>query len=267
VPEDCQLLVAPNPRTTFLPAESAAVEAYLQRGGALLALLDLGFVLEPRLAALFEQLGTRLPQEVVVDPLSHYARDSEMVAVTAYEPGPVTRGLSMSVFAGARPLEVIAPASGLVAVRLFASSPDSYTRAVEPAGVHGHGGNAHDHAPKQRGPSANAPRPGSRALALAVEGKLPGAAPAAPPMRAVIVGDADFASNSFLPYLANGDLALAMVRWLAREERGTAVASRIPVPPMIVLSGAQMRGIFLFVEVLLPLVAFGLAGLAWWRQR
>jgi ABC-type uncharacterized transport system involved in gliding motility auxiliary subunit len=102
---------------------------------------------------------------------------------------------------------------------------------------------------------------------MAVEGKLAGAAPDAPPLRAVIVGDADFASNSFLPYLANADLALAMVRWLVREERGTAVASRIPVPPMIVLTGAQMRGIFLAVEVLLPLAAFALAGLAWWRRR
>jgi hypothetical protein len=277
VPEDCQVLVAANPRTTFLPAESAAVEAYLRRGGALLALFDLGFVLEPRLAALFEQLGTRLPQEVVVDPLSHYARDSEMVAVTGYEPGPVTRGLSMSVFAGARPLDVVTPAAGIVAVRLFASSPDSYTRAVDPAGVHAqdghvhegqaHGAHAHDHPPKRRGPTANAPRPGSRTLALAVEGKLPGAAPSLPSMRAVIVGDADFASNSFLPYLANGDLALAMVRWLAREDRGTAVASRIPVPPMIVLTAAQMRTIFLCVEVLLPLTAFALAGLAWWRRR
>jgi len=266
VPDECEVLIAANPRTTFLPAESAAVEAYLQRGGALLALLDLGFILEPGLAALFEQLGARLPQEVVVDPLSHYARDSEMVAVTGYEPGPVTRGLSMSFFAGARPLEAVTPAAGLTAAPLFASSRDSYTRVVEPAGVHVHDGHTHDHGPKRRGPGA-APRPGPRLLALAVEGRLPGAAPGAPPMRAVIVGDADFASNSFLPYLANGDLALAMVRWLAREERDTAVASRIPVPPMIVLTGAQMRGIFLVVEVLLPLAAFALAAFAWWRRR
>jgi hypothetical protein len=86
-------------------------------------------------------------------------------------------------------------------------------------------------------------------------------------MRAVIVGDADFASNSFLPYLANGDLALATVRWLAREERATAVASRIPVPPMILLTGAQMRGIFLALVVLLPLCAFALGVRAWWRGR
>ena len=58
VPEACQVLIVANPRTTFLPAESAALEAYLQRGGSLFAMFDLGFVLEPRLAALIEQAGS-----------------------------------------------------------------------------------------------------------------------------------------------------------------------------------------------------------------
>jgi hypothetical protein len=72
VPEQCQVLLIANPRTTFLPAESAALEAYLDRGGSLFAMFDLGFVMEPRLAALIEKLGVRMPQEAVVDPLSHY---------------------------------------------------------------------------------------------------------------------------------------------------------------------------------------------------
>jgi len=260
VPDECQVLIAANPRTTFLPGESAALEAYLRRGGALLALLDLGFVLERRLAALLETLGVRLPQEAVVDPLSHYATDSEMVAVASYERGPVVQALSMTFFPGIRPLEAVTPAAGLVATPLFASSRDSYTRAVQPAGVREVGA-------ARRVGGASPPRPGPRLLAMSVEGLFPGAAAGAPAMRAVIVGDADFASNSFLPYLANGDLALAMMRWLAREERSTAAASRIPVPPTILLTGAQMRGIFLVVEVLLPLAAIALGVVAWWRRR
>jgi len=86
-------------------------------------------------------------------------------------------------------------------------------------------------------------------------------------MRAIIVGDGDFASNSFLPYLSNGDLAMAMVRWLVREERTTTVATRIPVPPMILLSGAQMKAIFLLVEVALPLLVLALGVVVWWRRR
>src|SRR6185369_5037188 len=118
-------------------------------------------------------------------------------------------------------------------------------------------------------PSARlqAEAPGPHVLAVAAEGGLPGAAVGAPRMRAIVVGDGDFASNSFLPYLSNGDLAMAMVRWLVREERTTTVATRIPVPPMILLSGAQMKAVFLLVEVALPLAVLALGAMIWWRRR
>jgi hypothetical protein len=81
-----------------------------------------------------------------------------------------------------------------------------------------------------------------------------------------VIGDSDFASNSFLPYVANGDLALAMVRWLARDEHATAVKSRIPAPPLILLTKPQMQGIFLIVVVLLPLSVIGLGSSCRSRQ-
>jgi len=223
-------------------------------------MFDLGFVLESRLAQLIGQLGISFPQEAVVDPLSHYSSDSEMVAVTGYETSPITRNLSMTFFPGARPLAAQAPAEGVRLSPLFASSRDSYTRPVLAAGAGAAG------AASKPGTTA-AVRNGPRLLAVSAEGRLPGADAGAPPLRAVIVGDGDFASNSFLPYLANSDLVLSMVRWLLREERTTLVASRIPVPAMILLSGAQMRTIFLAIEVLLPLAVFLPALVMWWRRR
>ena len=104
-------------------------------------------------------------------------------------------------------------------------------------------------------------------LAVIAEGQLPGASAGTPQLRAVIIGDGDFSSNSFLPYLSNSDLAMSLVRWLVREERSTAVASRIPVPPMILLSSSQMKTIFLLVELLLPLAVIALGVMVWWRRR
>lgn len=258
VPADCNTLIIANPRTTFLPGESAAIEAWLGAGGSLFAMFDLGFVLEPRLAALIAKLGVQLPQQAVVDPLSHYSTDSEMVAVTAYQPGPLTAGLSMTFYPGVRPIVPVPPATGVTVSALFASSRDSYTREVAPAGVREVVAAIVKKAE---------PKPESRPLAVSAEGHLPGAPPGMPAFRAVIVGDGDFASNSFLPYLSNSDFALASVRWLLREEHGPVVASRIPVPPMILLSGTQMKWIFLLVEVLLPLSVFVLGGFVWWRRR
>ena len=264
MPTACRLLVLAGPRTTFLPAESLAIRRFLARGGALLALLDLGFVPDPELARLLDRFGLALPSQAVVDPLSHYATDAEMVAVTSYEKSPVTRNLSMSFFPGARPLVETTPAQGLARTPLFSSSRDSYVRQAA---------TVRDAQPSpeteiEPTPAAGAPAvPGPRLLAAAIEGRLAEAAPDATPMRAIVVGDSDFASNSFLPYLANSDLALAMARWLLREERLTTVPTRIPVPPMIVLSNAQMKSIFLLIVVALPLLAAAFGLLTWWRRR
>src|SRR4030095_16122080 len=97
---------------------------------------------------------------------------------------------------------------------------------------------------------------GRRVLAVTVEGTLPEASggQAAPsPFRVVVVGDGDFASNSFFPYMSNSDLVLSMVRWLAREERAPKVGAGVPMTPLILLTGQQMQRIFLVLEGLLPL--------------
>ena len=153
------------------------------------------------------------------------------------------------------------PTPGLVRTPLFSSSRDSYVReakTVRAAGME----------PASETPVASQPpAAGPYLLAAAIEGRLPDAAPDSAPMRAIVVGDSDFASNSFLPYLANSDLALAMTRWLLREERLTTVPTRIPVPPMIVLSNTQMKVIFLLIALVLPLLAVALGLLTWWRRR
>jgi ABC-type uncharacterized transport system involved in gliding motility auxiliary subunit len=259
IPPECAVTIDAGPRTTYLPAESAALERYLRQGGSLLLMYDLGFALGPELAQLLETLGVRLPQAVVVDAQSHYGTDPEMVAVSAYEPHPITRDVSFTFYPGVRPLELVPPAAGIKVVPLVSSSADSRTSPVA--------------AVAERQPEAApvavaavAPDlPEARTLAAASEGTLAGAD--ARPFGAIVIGDSDFASNSFLPYTANSDLALAMVRWLLRDEQAVPIASRIPAPPQILLTKGQMQAVFLVTVVLLPLSMAALGGLVWWRRR
>ena len=53
----------------------------------------------------------------------------------------------------------------------------------------------------------------AHALAIAAEGRWPGVPPGKP-FRLVAIGDGDFASNSFFPYMSNSDFALAALAWL-----------------------------------------------------
>ncbi|HSC28719.1 MAG TPA: GldG family protein [Vicinamibacterales bacterium] len=259
LPPDCAVVVDAGPRTTYLPAETAALEAYLRQGGSLLLMYDLGFVLEPGLEQLMQTLGVRLPQAVVIDPKSHYGTDPEMVAVTTYDPHPITRHVSFTFYPGARALELVPPAPGIQVLPLVSSSAASHTmpvaavaqRQLEPAPL----------ADAALSPTM----PGAQVLAAVSEGTLRPSGTR--PFRAIVIGDSDFASNSFFPYVANSDLALAMVRFLARDEHATPIASRVPAPPQVLLTKAQMQSIFLLLVVLLPLSVIALGGVVWWRRR
>ncbi|MCW5620324.1 MAG: Gldg family protein [Burkholderiales bacterium] len=252
IPKECSLVVIPNPRTAHLPAEVDQLEAYLAQGGSLMLLFDVGFTPDARLAALLAKLGVQLSGNIVLDPASHYATDVESVAVPTYEPHAITQKLSLTFFPGVLALNLQPPPEGIEVMPLFSSSPQSYVLAAEP----------------QEPAAARVARvkheTRSHVLAAASEGVWPGSAQ---PFRAVVVGDADFASNRFFPAVANSDLTLSMVRWLMREEQTPAAKSRIPVAPSILLTKEQMRSIFLLVGVLLPLSAAMLGMWAWWRRR
>jgi hypothetical protein len=246
LPQDCAALVDANPRTPHLPAEADLLRAWLAGGGNLMLLLEPDFPVEPRLAEVIAQAGARIGDGVIVDPIEHYFTDEQMIAVTRYANHPVTRSQALSFYPGARPIEA-APREGVRAVALFASSPQSYV--------------VRDRA-RYREEGATAPRR-AYPLAVAAEGRL-GAD--ARPFRMIVFGDADFASNSFFPYLANADIALAGLSWLLREDRMPSLKPPVEVLPTVTLTSAQVRWIFILTVILLP-GAVALAGLGVWLWR
>jgi ABC-type uncharacterized transport system involved in gliding motility auxiliary subunit len=81
------------------------------------------------------------------------------------------------------------------------------------------------------------------------------------------VGDGDFASNSFFPYMSNSDLALAMLSWLMREERATAMRPPVEVVPTVALTRRQVQAIFVLTVVVVPGMVVAAGGLVWWVRR
>lgn len=272
VPDDCAAVVDVNPRATYLPAESDLLAAYLARGGAAVLMYDLGFVLEPRLAGLLARLGVAFEQEVVVDPLDHYSTDPEIVAVPVYESHPITERIALTFYPGVRPIALLQAPPGVNATPLFLSSKKSYTRRVKPVEerlpttpqLPGAGGPRPTRSPPTAEPAGAA---GPRVLAVAVEGTWSEFASGGKPFRVVMVGDGDFASNSFFPYMSNSDMALSMVRWAVGEDRQPAIRPPIPVLPIVLLTKRQMQQIFVAVEIILPLSVMVCGAVVWWRRR
>ncbi len=85
--------------------------------------------------------------------------------------------------------------------------------------------------------------------------------------RIVVIGDSDFATNSFFHILGNGNLFLNTVNYLAEQENLIGVEPRTYDPPRVNLTNRQMKGTFLLSVVLIPALLAIIGFAVWWRQR
>jgi ABC-type uncharacterized transport system len=248
IADDCAAIVEANPRTRYSPGETDVLRRYLERGGSAMFLIEPDYALDESIVALFASVGLKVRDGVIVDPTEHYFTDEQMIAVTRYGPHPATRGLALSFYPGARPLEIL-PTAGVQVTPLASSSADSYVIANRLG----------DDSKSKSGPRS------SQIIALAAEGRFNESTAAT--FRIIVAGDADFASNSFFPYLANSDAVLAEISWLTREERAPAMKPPVEVLPTVSLTGEQMRGVFLVTVLMIPgLIAFAGSAMWWWRR-
>ena len=262
VPAECAVVAEIGPRSPYAPGEASLFSSYLTRGGRLLLLVDPAFPVEGEFAAFLGRLGLASDQAMVIDPLNHYGTDDTKVAVPYYPPHPITDRVAMAIFPDARPIRLGAAPAGTRATVLASSSADSYLRAL-PQGSEEDGARRTDAA----GSSTTKRLPA--VLAVAVEGLWPDAPAggAREPFRVVLVGNSNFATNAYFPYVSNGDLAVSMIRWLAGDDARPAVKAQSLSLAQIDLTSRQMRDIFVLVEVALPLAVILFGGVVWWRRR
>jgi len=257
IPADCAVVAEIGPRTALAAGEAELLAKYLASGGRLLLLIDPVFPVGDLQERLLGLIGLEAEPGLVIDPLNHFRTDPDKVAVPYYPPHPITKHIALTVFPQARPIRVADPPAGVTTSILAASSQDSFSRPVA-------SGTAELAA--AQAPSPNAEDRGARTLAVAVEGTWPGQEPGKR-FRLVLAGTSKFASNEYFPYVSDGELAVAMLRWLAADETMPTVQPQAYSLPEIVLTSRQMRDVFLVLEVLLPLSTMLAGVLVWWRRR
>jgi gliding motility-associatede transport system auxiliary component len=259
IPADCAVLAEVGPRTAFAAGEADLLAQYLTAGGRLLLLLDPVFTVDADFKDhVLGPLGLTTPQAIVIDPLNHFRTDPDKVAVPYYPPHPITERVALTVFPQARPIEVAPPPAGVTTSILASSSEDGYRRPVTSAG--------NGELAVAEGGAAAGQDKGAQALAVAVTGIWPGAQ-TDKHFRLVLAGTSKFATNEYFPYVSNGELAVAMLRWLAADETMPSVAPQTYSVSEIVLTSRQMRDVFIVLEVLLPLSTLMCGVLVWWRRR
>ena len=266
--EHCAVLVVAGPKTKLLPDEVDAIGKYLDGGGNALLMLD-PFV-ETGLEPIVRKYGIVVDNNLVIDELSHFWADPSSPAVTDYNRHQITRGLPLTFFPGVRSLSPTERIPGTSVVPLINTSKKSFgesnpdrvdfdpgtdmagpltvmvTSTLRPERVAGEAaitGNAGDDA---------LPSP-------VIEGKAKS--------RIVVIGDSDFATNSFFHILGNGNLFLNAVNYLAEQENLIGVEPRTYDPPRVNLTNRQMKGTFLLSVILIPALLALIGFAVWWRQR
>jgi ABC-type uncharacterized transport system involved in gliding motility auxiliary subunit len=85
--------------------------------------------------------------------------------------------------------------------------------------------------------------------------------------RVIVVGDSDFATNSFFHILGNGTLFLNAVNYLAAQENLIGLEPRTFDLPRVNLSNRQMKGTFFLSIILIPALMAVIGIVVWWRRR
>ncbi|HEV8440285.1 MAG TPA: Gldg family protein [Methylomirabilota bacterium] len=270
----CVVLVVAGPKIAMLSGETAAIRAWLDTGGSALFMLD-PFVrtgLEPVIRA----YGIVVDDDIVIDEASHFWADVSAPAVSDYNRHQVTRDLPLTFFPGARSLS---PTPGRV--------PGTSVLPIANSSKNSWGQANRDRVEFVEGRDSRGPL---TLMALAVRRSVtsdsaetarrelerrPPPAPTASddsanavkPSRIAVVGDSDFATNSFFHIMGNGALFLNTINYLAAQENLIGIQPRTHDLPRVNLTNRQMKGTF-FLSVILAPAVLALVGTAvWWKQR
>ncbi len=242
VPEDASAVVLAGPEVDLAEGELTALTSYLEGGGSVLVLVDPQVL--PRLEAWVARFGVKLADDVVIDRQNRvYGSDGTNVVVPYYRDHDLTRAMNTpSVLGRARSVEAgtgdDAGAAATVVARTatesFAAADASRTRAGEVT---------FDEQRDRPGPI------GIMAVTLVGDD-------AARQGRLAVIGDADFASDSFFSLLGNKNLLVSTLGWLVQSEAAGArpqmeTTQLGPMSPMYV-SDALAQTIFVVAVVAQP---------------
>jgi ABC-type transport system involved in multi-copper enzyme maturation permease subunit len=274
VPADADICVIAAPKLDYADAELAALQDFIRRGGAVLALFDPGT--PGSLAAWAADYNIRLGDDFIVSASGRrrqYGVDARVVVVfDSYGEHELTRGMPgvATLFPFAQSLQPIH--AGMVGVdgewilrsdlqswaekdaMTIASGRPEYDEGVDRPGPVVFGValelNRREYFELSRhstGPRREEAAPSDDPVLGAYESlqNRPAGGPAASifsqqeTSRIVIIGDSDFAANANLNLYGNRDLLLNILAWLARERVLIELRPRESIGEPLILSVAQ----------------------------
>jgi ABC-type uncharacterized transport system involved in gliding motility auxiliary subunit len=240
IPDDAAVIVLPGPRTDLFPPEIDALDAYLGKGGKILAMVDPPFPAKMQDATIKRFLGrwgVDLGDNLVVElsPIGRlFGIGPEVPIIQQYEPHAITRDLAgiTTLFPLTRtvmPLKTLP--TGVNVQPLAKTSPESWGETDRQALEQG-----------TAKPDPQDPKGPLPVASVVTKDKA----------RIVVYGTSNLATNQFLNVQGNRDFFLNTVSWLAEEEDQITVRPKDTKQTPIFLSAQQGRVVALLPLVVLP---------------
>ena len=257
VPEHTDLVVLASPSLALPPGAVQALVGYVQNGGNLLWLNepandDLG------LKPLADALGVRVLPGVLVDGSGTALglHDPRLIALGDYPPQAITRGFTLTtLFPQASALAKVTQGDWAVAPFLR-SAAQSWTE-FQPID---------NSKPSDIRFDADAGElKGPLDFGFALSRLSP--SPDKSEQRAVVIGDGDFLSNSFLGNGGNRALGERVFDWLLGDDKLVELPPRGAPDRLLQISQTELNALSFGFLVALPVLLLLIGGLIVWRRR
>ena len=270
--DECTVLVIAGPKIALLSDEIKEIQDYLANGG------NAFFMLEPfiktGLEPLLQEFGIIADNTIVIDQASHYWADISAPAVTSYNRHQVTRELPLTFYPGVRSLSPTPKrVAGTSVIPLVNSSTNSYGE-TNPQQA-----NFDEDTDDSAGPKTLMVISNRRPLTkddvtvnqlgpqTATDDKEEIRNTATARSRIAVVGDVDFATNSFFHFLGNGNLFLNTVNYLAAQENLIGIEPRTYDLPRLSVTNRHIKATFVLTVMLVPFILAIIGTVVWWKQR
>lgn len=260
IPADCTVVVVAGPKNDYEQPEADAIKKYVEQGGRAMFLLDPPLKIgkatadNDALTSVLQGWGVTAEKDLLLDenPVGQLMGVGPQVAlVSTYDSHPIVNEMKGTAtgFPLARSLTIKSTDKSTVQ-KLFESSDSSFATT------------------KLDSPNVNANDPNNKKgpLTIAAAGSY-NTGKENSEGRFVVVGTSAWATNSFLRFNGNSDLAMNAMNWLSSDEDLISIRPKPQEDRKLTMTRAQFGWVRLSSQFLLP-GALLLAGLSvWWRRR
>jgi len=261
VPSDCTALVIAGPTRDYVQPEVDAVKKFVEDGGRAFFMLDPPLKMgrseiadNDALTNVLQGWGVTVDKDLILDlsPVGQiFGLGPQVALVSNYSSQPIVNEIKRTAtgFPLARSI-AIKNGDKTNVEKLFDSSTSSLaTTNLSSARV-----SVQD--PKnKKGPLTMAAAGTYNTGKQNVQGRF------------VVIGSSGWATNRFLGFNGNSDLALDAVNWLSSDEDLISIRPKAPEDRRVTMTQRQFNGVLVTSQFVLPLVVVVAGFGVWWKRR